>query len=325
MDFRLDDDQLALQELIARFCTDRYPIDGFSQRPTTETLDRAAWHDLAELGVLSLLVSDVDGGLGLGVVEAAVVFEQLGKHLVPGPWDWSSAVAGLVDGVSEGRTVVGGVQDHGGLAHLEHPHDLDALVAVRPDGIYLIESSELGPITDRDALDPFHPVGTVEHLPAGRRLGGPDEAAAATDLVTVLSAATLLGIAQSALDVAVGYSLERHQFGVPIASFQALKHIMADMYVRVGLARSSTYAAAAVLDDPVVGDRGRSVSAAKLLAGEAALANARAAVQVLGGMGFTWDMPPNFLLKRAWALEHRCGTGAEHAERLAAAVAAGVN
>ena len=107
---------------------------------------------------------------------------------------------------------------------------------------------------------------------------------------------------------------------MPIGSFQALKHIMADMYVRVGLARSATYAAAAVLDDPAVGDADRSVSAAKLLAGEAAVENARASIQVLGGMGFTWEMAPHFLLKRALVLDQTFGTPTSHALAIAASL-----
>src|SRR4029450_9772922 len=129
----------------------------------------------------------------------------------------------------------------------------------------------------------------------------------------VLTAALQLGISHAALDVAVAYSLEREQFGVPIGSLQALKHIMADMYVRVGLARSATYAAAAVLDDRGIGDADRCISAAKLLSGEAAVENARASIQVLGGMGFTWEMPPHFLLKRALVLDHTFGTPTAHA------------
>ena len=100
---------------------------------------------------------------------------------------------------------------------------------------------------------------------------------------------------------------------MPIGSFQAVKHLLADMYVRSALARSATYAAAAVLHDPD-GDRPRPRrGAAKLLAGEAAIDNARTAVQVLGGMGFTWEMLPNYLLKRAWVLEHVFGAAEDHA------------
>jgi alkylation response protein AidB-like acyl-CoA dehydrogenase len=85
------------------------------------------------------------------------------------------------------------------------------------------------------------------------------------------------------------------------------------MYVRSGLAQSATYAAAAVLQDPGHDDTVRAASAAKLLAGEAAIANASTAIQVLGGMGFTWDMLPNHLLKRAWVLEHSFGLADDHA------------
>jgi alkylation response protein AidB-like acyl-CoA dehydrogenase len=127
-----------------------------------------------------------------------------------------------------------------------------------------------------------------------------------------------IGIAQAALDVAVAYALERRQFDRPIGSFQALKHVMADMAVRTNLARSATWAAAAVLDDPAVGDPARSVAAAKLLAGEAAVENARAAIQVMGGMGFTWEMPPHFLLKRALVLDQTFGTPTSQALSLAA-------
>jgi alkylation response protein AidB-like acyl-CoA dehydrogenase len=118
--------------------------------------------------------------------------------------------------------------------------------------------------------------------------------------------------------VARDYALTREQFNVPIGSFQALKHLMADMFVRAELARSATYAAASVIDNPRVGDPERAVRIAKVLAGEAALANSRAAVQILGGMGFTWAMPPHFLLKRSWVLESSFGTTEDHARPLGA-------
>jgi len=113
--------------------------------------------------------------------------------------------------------------------------------------------------------------------------------------------------------VARAYALEREQFGAPIGSFQAVKHLLADMYVRSSLAQSETYAAAA-LEDPAAG------AAAKVLAADAAIANAGTAVQVLGGMGFTWDMLPHYLLKRARVLEQSFGTADDHAGRLGSAL-----
>jgi alkylation response protein AidB-like acyl-CoA dehydrogenase len=96
------------------------------------------------------------------------------------------------------------------------------------------------------------------------------------------------------------------------------------MYVRVELARSATYAAAAIFDDERAGDITTASSTAKLLAGEAGLTNGRTAVQVLGGMGFTWEMLPHYFLKRAWVLEESFGAGDSHALTLSAALESAV-
>ena len=135
---------------------------------------------------------------------------------------------------------------------------------------------------------------------------------------TVLAAAQLVGVAQGALDVASAYALERHQFGVPIGSFQAVKHLLADMYVRVELARERDLRGGGDLRR-----RPRRRHRHRREHGEAArrrrrrLANGRTAVQVLGGMGFTWEMPPHYFLKRAWVLEESFGTADAHALALA--------
>src|SRR5262249_8101801 len=150
------------------------------------------------------------------------------------------------------------------------------------------------------------------------RGGGASEAASLRQSGAALCAAMLVGVSDTALETARRYALQREQFGVPIGSFQAIQHLLADMYVRTALARSATWAAAAVLDDPEVGDAQRATAAAKLLAGEAALENARAAIQVHGGTGFTWEMAPNYLLKRAWVLEHAFGDAEAHARSIRA-------
>lgn len=313
MDFHLDDDQLALQENVARFCSSRWPLERLAER-RSDGLDRSAWDELVELGATSVMVADADGGLGLGVVEGAVVFEQLGRHLVPGPILWSALGALLLREVADGELMAGGAEDDGtSPLFVEHASEVDTLVVLRPDGVRRVDRAELPPVRMGEALDPLSSVGVFASLPAGTSIGHAGDSVRLRRIGIVLTAALQLGIAGAALDVAVEYSLGREQFGVPIGSFQALKHMMADMYVRVGLARSSTYAAAAILDDPEVGDAGRSISAAKLLAGEAAVENARASIQVFGGMGFTWEMAPHFLLKRALVLDQTFGTTTAHA------------
>jgi alkylation response protein AidB-like acyl-CoA dehydrogenase len=93
------------------------------------------------------------------------------------------------------------------------------------------------------------------------------------------------------------------------------------MFVRQEVARAAVYAAGATLDDPAVGDLDRAVSSAKITAGEGALRNARSCIQIFGGMGFTWEMPPHYYLKRAWVLASVFGTAEEHEERMAERVA----
>jgi alkylation response protein AidB-like acyl-CoA dehydrogenase len=141
---------------------------------------------------------------------------------------------------------------------------------------------------------------------------------------TVLASALLLGLADRALHAAVAYAGNRQQFGRPIGSFQAIKHLLADMYVRTLLARSATYAAAAIADDRESGDLSAAASAAKLVATDAAIRNAKTCIQVHGGMGFTWEMLPHYLLKRAWVLEHSFGNRAEHADTIATDLASEV-
>ena len=307
MDFRLDDDQVALQRTVERLVEARFPLDGIAGREGAP-VDRGAWAELADLGLFGLLRADS----GLGLVEAALAFEVLGSHLVPGPMLWTAVAAPLVEGAADGTTVVGGVTAVDGPDVVEHAADLDLVLVLHDDHVAAHEVVAHEPLVPLDALTP---VGRVE-------LGPPEvvgDRVAATDLRrqgTVLSAAMAVGIAARALEVARTHALEREQFGVPIGSFQAVKHLLADRYVATTLAQSATYAAAAEPDD-------RSVAAAKLLATEAALDGAGTAVQVLGGMGFTWELLPNHLLKRAWVLAHAFGAGEDHAERLGAALVEG--
>jgi len=321
MDFHLDDEQLALQDNVSRFCRGRWPLEQVAER-SGEGLDRGAWSELVELGVPTVMVDEAAGGLGLGAVEGAIVFEKLGHHLVPGPLLWSALAALLIPQVADGGLVAGGTEDDGrSPLFVEHAAAIDTLVVLRPDGVARLDRAELPAFAEGDALDPLNGVGVFASLPAGTPLGDAACAARLRRVAVVLTAALQLGIADAALEVAVAYSLGRRQFGVPIGSFQALKHMMADMYVRVGLARSATYAAAAVLDDPGVGELERSIGAAKLLAGEAAVENARSAIQVLGGMGFAWEMAPHFLLKRALVLDQSFGTPGSHALAIASSLA----
>jgi alkylation response protein AidB-like acyl-CoA dehydrogenase len=315
MDPRLDDDQLALQDAVRGFCAARFPLDRLAAREG-RPVDRADWRGLGDLGVLGVLAPEADGGAGLGVVEAAIVLEELGAHLVPGPLAWSILAAPWLTGVADGGRLVAGldaVPADGEPILVEHAADLDTLVVLRPTGAWACDRDGLPAPEPLPPLDTLTSVGRYPSLPQGERIAGPEAVARLRHLGAALVAAVLVGVSAAALETARAYALEREQFGVKIGSFQAIKHLLADMYVRTGLARSASHAAAAALDDPDGADAEAAAGRAKLLAGEAAVANATAAVQVLGGMGFTWAMVPHHLLKRAWVLEHSFGTADAHA------------
>jgi alkylation response protein AidB-like acyl-CoA dehydrogenase len=325
MDFRLDESQIELQATVARVCADQFPLDDIARLEVTAT-DRARWAQLVELGVFGILLDEDAGGSGLGAVEAAIVFEQLGSHLVPGPVVWTLLAANLVDGAVGGEVLVTGIDAAAvvsGSAAVEHAVDADVVLVVDDDGVVAHRTADLDPPVELDPLDPLTPVAQLRRLDTGGTVVGDAAAAdALRSLGAVLSAALLAGVASRALEVARAYALEREQFGVPIGSFQAIKHLLADMFVRGGLAQSATYAAGATLDERGPDDEARRAAAgAKLLAAEAAIENASTAIQVLGGMGFTWAMLPNYLLKRAWVLEQSFGTGDELAARLGAMLA----
>jgi alkylation response protein AidB-like acyl-CoA dehydrogenase len=319
MDFRLDEQQIELQDTVRRLCAARFAPDRIAEREG-RPVDRTAWRELAALGVLGVLAPEARGGLDLGVIEAAIAFEQLGAHLVNGPTLWTALAAGYVDGAAGGERLVGGVEPTPPDEPIvvEHAHEIDALLVLRDDGVFVCAGPDLPSFAPLTPLDPLTPVAHCRALPRGTRVGDATAAARLRLTGTVLSAALLLGVSDTALESSRRYALAREQFGTAIGSFQAIQHVLADMYVRTALARSATYAAAAVLDDPEISDPVRASAAAKLLAGEAALANARAAIQVHGGLGFTWEMLPNYLLKRAWVLEHLFGDGDAHAHAIGA-------
>jgi alkylation response protein AidB-like acyl-CoA dehydrogenase len=125
-------------------------------------------------------------------------------------------------------------------------------------------------------------------------------------------------MADALSDLAVAYAKEREQFNRPIGSFQAVKHMCADMAVRAEVARTAVYAAACVLDDPATGEPARALSGAKLLANDAAVVNGKSATQVFGGMGFTWEVDVHLYLKRAWVLDTHFGSVDHHADAVAA-------
>ena len=324
MDFRVDEDQQALCDGIRSFCERRVRLDALGEL-ASQGPDRALWRDLAEMGVFQLRLPEARGGLGLGMSEAVLVFAELGRRLVPGPLVWSHLAAELVPGAASGEVVVGGLDrilPSSDPLLIEHQGQLDVLLVLRPDGVHRLDPRALRAEKVLTPLDPLTPLFEAAGLPEGERIAGPDAAQRLRLEGGALVAAQLFGIAEATQELATAYAKGREQFGRPIGSFQAIKHLLADTFVRQEMARAAAYAAGATLDHPEAGDPARAVSSAKVVAGDAALANSRACIQVYGGMGYTWEMPCHYYLKRTWVLAGLFGSADEHSERLAQQVAA---
>ncbi|HLI72297.1 MAG TPA: acyl-CoA dehydrogenase family protein [Acidimicrobiales bacterium] len=345
MDFELSDDEVALGEGIRRLCAGRFPLDRLRRTEGQRVVvEPEGWLELAEAGVFSLRLPESSGGLGLGMAAAAVVFEELGRALVPGPLV-SSHVAAVVlepldqvaDGpvghlidyraVAEGKLVVGAICRPGhastdrsaGLVPvvIGNLESLGALVVVTDDAIHAVDPASLDAEPVQRSLDPLHPLWHLRHLPLGERIAGPESAARFLREFVVLESALLIGMAAATTDMAVEYAQHREQFGRAIGSFQAVKHLCADMLVRAELARAAVHAAAVTLDQPDVGDADRAVWGAAVLAAEAAQANGKSCIQVHGGMGFTWEVPAHLYMMRSRVVSGSLGDLGQLAERVA--------
>jgi alkylation response protein AidB-like acyl-CoA dehydrogenase len=329
MDFELNEFQVDLADGIRRLCEGQFPLESLRARELDEkVVDRDGWTVLADTGVFGLCLAEEAGGIGLGLAEAVLVFEELGRALVPGPLVASHLAAGLVDGAAEGSTVVGLI-DTGRFAgraggpvpfYIEHLADLDVLLVVSDHGITAVDPTSVDAERRSRPMDPLTPIWSAPHLPEGTAVAGPEAAAWWRRDGAALTAALQVGMAGWSTDLAVEYAKRRQQFGRPIGSFQAVKHICADMAVRTELARCAVQAAAVTVDQPGVGDPDGAVLGAKILADEAALANGRSCIQVHGGMGFTWEVPAHLAYKRARVLASQFGEIDRSAERLAASI-----
>jgi alkylation response protein AidB-like acyl-CoA dehydrogenase len=310
VDFERSSDQEALAEVVRAVVTGRFTMERIRRHEGTRSaVDPDDWAALGEAGVFSLTLAEDQGGVGLGLADAAVVFEELGRGLVPGPLvpsllAGSFREANPLQGAAEGTVVVGSVvrpgPDEDPLVVVDHFDALDALIIEEPNGtLSVLETDELEAEPVRRPLDPLTPLSIFAPLPPGEALG--DRAAAARfrrDRQT-LTGALGAGMATATCAMAVDYAKERQQFGRPIGAFQAVKHLCADMLVRAEVARAAVDAAALTADQPETGDPERLAAGAALLATEAAVANAKTAIQIFGGMGFTWEVPLHLYLMRA--------------------------
>ncbi len=321
MDFELTEFQTDLAEGVRRLCQGRFPLETLrAVEGSEQVVDKKGWRELGDAGVFNLCLAESAGGVGLGLPEAVLVFEELGRALVPGPLVATHLAAGLVDGAADGAAVVGLVERPAPGAAIplvvEYLSDLDTLLVLSDEGVAAVDPATLDATAVHRPMDPLTPLWIVTALPEGTPLGGSELSTRWRRDGALLTAALQVGSAGWSTDLATAYAKQRTQFGRVIGGFQAIKHICADMLVRTEVARVAVQAAAVTIVQPEVGDGLVAALGAKLLADEAALANGKSCIQVHGGMGFTWEVPAHLAFKRARVLATQFGTDDELAEWL---------
>src|SRR5438105_8948353 len=284
MDFSFTEEQEQLRREARTFLADRYPFERVAELAASDVgWDPASWAELAELGWIGVSAPEEAGGAGLGFLDEAVLFEELGRALYPGPY-FSTVALALPELPAElqGEVVAGDVRWSASLDGSLVP-DLALVdrVLVARDGKLVAVPAEGEAL---ETMDSTRRLGRLDADLAGEEVG--DASALERMRVRAFAALALeaVGIAQRALELSVEHAKTREQFGKPIGIYRAISHKLADAYANTELARSLAYWAAWCVAEQ---DEARIAAAsAKSLAGEVAVTVCEHAIQAHGGIGF---------------------------------------
>lgn len=262
--------------------------------------ERAIWGDLAGLGLFGMGLPDEKGGIGFGLPEEVIAARALGQHLAS-PGVLAQMAAAHLSSDAQREAVTSGTvraafasATFAGKIHRIDGAGAALVVFAGPGGVMLAPAEAFGPWQPLSPMDETIALDTAGSIPV--QLQRSPEA----QRVGLMLAAYQAGIAQAATAMAVEYAKTREQFGQPIGAFQAIKHMCADMAARAAAADAQVRYAAVTFGWG--NDDDREIAAARWLASDAALANAKANVQVHGGMGFTAECDAHLFLKRAHLL-----------------------
>jgi alkylation response protein AidB-like acyl-CoA dehydrogenase len=367
MYFDLTDEQRAIKATAHDFLASRFKSERIREIAASESgFDEGGWKEMAELGWAGLALPEEWGGQGLGIVELAVLFEEMGYALAPSPL-LSNTVAGLAIAaggsdeqrerwlrlLAEGELLVtpalidaGAPAEPGEFAMAaragadgavldgEKTLVMDAasadafLVATSDNTRYFVEKDAAGvTVAPEESIDLTRRLSSVRFegvrvAPENRLPGGEAEYFPVFLRACVALAAESTGVAQRALDMSVAYAKDRQQFGRPIGAYQAVSHRCAQMLLETENSRSAVYGAAWAADaEPE--SLPLAACMAKAYASDAGWRVPDAAIQVHGGIGFTWEHDLHFFLKRGRANAATFGDAKWHRERVADAVLAG--
>jgi alkylation response protein AidB-like acyl-CoA dehydrogenase len=361
MYFDLTDEQQAIKSTARGFLASRFKSERMREIAASESgFDAAGWKEMAELGWAGLALPEEWGGQGLGTVELAILFEEMGYALAPSPL-LSSTIAGLalaaggsneqkerwLRPLAEGALIASpalvdpdgsgepmkfkmaaesdgdGVVLNGEKALVTDAGRADFFVVSTADSRrHIVESGADGVIVKpEESIDPTRRLATVIFdgvtVAADASLpGGAEDYYPVFLRACVAFAAESTGVAQRALEMSVAYAKDRQQFGRPIGAYQAVSHRCAQMLLETENSRSAVYGAAWAADaEPE--SLPLAASIAKAYASDAGWRVPDAAIQVHGGIGFTWEHDLHFFLKRGRANAAMAGDAKWHREQIA--------
>ena len=331
MDFTFSEDQLLFQESVRDFLVKEVTPERIRRAWESDSgREDALWSQLTELGLVGMTVPEEHGGLGMSELDFVLLAQECGYVALPEPLvhtvlvavpmlrelggelaaDWLPKIAS-----GEAKVVVGLERN----LLVEDAHVADLLLIESGGDLYALSPQQVT-LRHNESVDPSRRLYAVELTADTDPVAAGDVAkqrvAAALDRGALGCAAQALGLAQRMVDMSVAYTADRQQFGKPVGSFQAVKHHMANVAVRLEYARAPVHRAAYALAHRQ-DCASRAVSHAKLVACEAANLAAKNAIQVHGAMGYTWEVDLHIFMKKAWALANTWGDAGYHKGRVA--------
>ena len=321
MDFGFSEDQLGFRDAVRDLLRDACPPAAVraAWSPDHPGYDADLWAQLGAMGVLGVLAPEDAGGLGLTEVDLVLVLEESGRAALPGPLVEHAAVGvpllASAGSAAAGPAVAGriAVTFSDDAARVGWGAVADVVLVAAGDDVRLVDAASSTPLesVDRSRRDVALPAAAGSMLGPGGTL--------AVDRAVLGCSAQQCGLAARMIEMTVDYATARRQFGVPIGSYQAVKHHLADALLLLEHARPAVYRAAwsCATGAPT---RGRDVSMAKVMSDRAAAGASRAALQCHGAIGYTWEHDLHLWMKRTWVLQRLWGTTAAHRARVADAV-----
>jgi alkylation response protein AidB-like acyl-CoA dehydrogenase len=327
MDFGLSDDQRDIQRTAHDLLAERSTFARVREHAEARTTDTALWRELCELGWPGIAISEEHGGQGLGVIELSILCEELGRSMAPVPLLASAMAACVIEqagtpeqrerwlpGLASGETIGALASAVDGTAELVvSGAEANVLVLIEDDGSGRLVTPDEADVSPVAAIDPTRSAAKVTAGDAGEalELGCPGLGRA---LVAVSS--ELVGVSERALEMTVDYVKDRKQFGVPVGAYQAVSHRCAQMLLDTQKARATTAQAAWSADANPDG-LAEAAAMAKAAASDAGRDVTAAAIQMHGGIGFTWEADVHWLYKRAQIDSALLGGASRHRARLA--------